>query len=1228
MNDNDPVQHLGEAVASLEDLLLHNDLSPDPERRNWAAFRRELDALESRATEVTASLGPAWLFADHDLRASIASRCAATLLDAAVLLRLAGRDARGKTLLDRAADLARDGNAKDVLRAIDQAVQHPDLAAGACYHRWLDATGRLPDPEPRRRSLPPKAPDIESPVARPPSLIRINGCGVGLYGHRDQKPDGSYLSAWCVSILFIPVFPICWYRVVASEKGYVFRGRRTLGFAGRLWQFSIAMTLMASVLAWNKLGNPWGGAADAKAELGRLSAIEADGGGANEEVLEGYLRVAQEHADETEGRAAAYQAAKLIAARIPAPCKLESVEDVRRQALRITPVPASARTEKADRLLRDALLRCASQLPSNTLAEAEVLGIAIATAVDEQQKGLLRARRRESLAAVAASIREQHPLHALALYRSMLPEPKAMDGMVQVFESLSVAPSTIAAAGPAMQAWMNHAASDPRHQPRVQGIRDKLAAGEQQHASYLEQIDAASDSELERLFKSDDNVEEVAVAYARQRRSAGSPSQGIAAITKLNPDGRLTYESRIELAWCYRDAKNLDQARLTLRAVIDELSMPYREAVERWRDLKRTEWDRLAEEARRRRGLAKDVDLPEEAAQSIEKALADSPQLKAAAEEVDGPSIVVRAVVALASIDLAQGIVAEGEERSRLLHDAEATLLQMKAAEGDFDYELQSGVVLHRVRKTQEAEAAFSRALQGADSGQMLKVSGAYRSIGMQKKARQLAESAYHSASDDSSKWQAASARAVLWLSLDDRKEWLERCEPQSSRLDRLEVEAELALRRGADQEAARILAQVCKEYEPRISNDATDANNGGLAFLRLYEVTGDLAHLQKAVRALSRAAVLGPDRPIVLDNYADVLELLGSSEVLGKWIHVRALRLDSAMTRDALELLADSKLSDEVIDAMLANRSLLLSQQIREQYSVLAPHDGSALLKRLTWARRGGDTPLVDTLVAQLQSLSAQKPSAPPDEVSASDAGESDAGESDAGARLVEGSEDSDERRALDRARKDGHAPTVAAVSLLLADHLRSLNRRHPDPARGAESAQLAHEAIKDWPALRTTDAAIQGLIEAALVSHMHRAPAIGRALRLDSSTTVWLHDALGGDGAKQVRDALRADKDFLAAAETVRSFKSAGAVLGWELSRVLDDAGWKRRAAAGASEGDYRVTEAYARQRPDGVDARFVEILKQARGEAPTSASAAPSSSASPPASGRPSAGRGNRE
>jgi DNA-binding response OmpR family regulator len=91
--------------------------------------------------------------------------------------------------------------------------------------------------------------DLE-PITSAPSLRTINGIGCKLYGSTDTDPTtGSYLSTYYFVFFFIPLFPICRYRVTSSGNSYRFFGKAPLRSLDK-WHlaFSIGLIILFFIL--------------------------------------------------------------------------------------------------------------------------------------------------------------------------------------------------------------------------------------------------------------------------------------------------------------------------------------------------------------------------------------------------------------------------------------------------------------------------------------------------------------------------------------------------------------------------------------------------------------------------------------------------------------------------------------------------------------------------------------------------------------------------------------------------------------------------------------------------------------------------------------------------------------------------------------------------------------------------------------------------------------------
>lgn len=79
------------------------------------------------------------------------------------------------------------------------------------------------------------------PISSAPSLSTINGFGFTLYGSTDvDATNGSYLATYYFTALYIPIFPICRYRVIRDGKSYRFLGKAQLR-TGDKWHLAIAL---------------------------------------------------------------------------------------------------------------------------------------------------------------------------------------------------------------------------------------------------------------------------------------------------------------------------------------------------------------------------------------------------------------------------------------------------------------------------------------------------------------------------------------------------------------------------------------------------------------------------------------------------------------------------------------------------------------------------------------------------------------------------------------------------------------------------------------------------------------------------------------------------------------------------------------------------------------------------------------------------------------------------
>src|SRR5262249_13318290 len=96
-----------------------------------------------------------------------------------------------------------------------------------------------------------EAPRAIGPDDRMPTLSRINGIGAGFYGRRKVWPDRSYATMHCISVLWIPVYPLSGWRVRDSQGGYHILAREALPRWAQVarWVIPLAIALVIAAFA-------------------------------------------------------------------------------------------------------------------------------------------------------------------------------------------------------------------------------------------------------------------------------------------------------------------------------------------------------------------------------------------------------------------------------------------------------------------------------------------------------------------------------------------------------------------------------------------------------------------------------------------------------------------------------------------------------------------------------------------------------------------------------------------------------------------------------------------------------------------------------------------------------------------------------------------------------------------------------------------------------------------
>jgi hypothetical protein len=483
-------------------------------------------------------------------------------------------------------------------------------------------------------------------------------------------------------------------------------------------------------------------------------------------------------------------------------------------------------------------------------------------------------------------------------------------------------------------------------------------------------------------------------------------------------------------------------------------------------------------------------------------------------------------------------------ERAQHLNDPAARKAELERAEKTFlsvrtlaghrkEYRLSLGQVYYWLGKPAEGRKLFDEALKddGRKFESLLVVAGLLRELGAAAESRTLSEEAYKLAgSDAAKKKQAALVRAVTHTDLDDELLWLERCEPTSPETRALLAKArgEKAERDGKDAEAANHFREAAKIYAGLPESEMT-LNNGGLAQLHLFRVTGERDALDTGVRMLEKALALRPDDGILASNVASILLGIGLRDVIGDRIDLKRLKRDAgldlcaflyadpagkdALARRARDSAACAKARAQLDRALLlAPNNAALYQESQQLLEFLGDRDGLARLARRAEEARP------DVEAQKKEMLDYYQ-------------GKDDDRHRREGAAAVARAE-----RTLKEARGAGGATfAVAAVGLVRA---RLGQEAFGDAPDADELVRLAEEAHKAAPSVATA-----GGLEVALLARASRAlvkgepeyAAMDRRARRSLGSTYLVAVALWRDG--KPRAAALANDDVKRALELVKA-------------------------------------------------------------------------------------------
>ena len=323
----------------------------------------------------------------------------------------------------------------------------------------------------------------------------------------------------------------------------------------------------------------------------------------------------------------------------------------------------------------------------------------------------------------------------------------------------------------------------------------------------------------------------------------------------------------------------------------------------------------------------------------------DKPELKRQQELLFAQMSVVPVALDLGIIRLGRAqAMTRPEERKAELERAEKTFLAVRGLAGDrAEYQISLAQVYYWLGIQADGRKLFDEALQasGRKFETLYLIGHLLHELGASAEARVLLEEAYNKPGGEPRQRQtAAYARALTATDLDDQIPWLERANPADPH-----VKASLAnsrgrksLREGKDADAAACFREAVSVYASQPETSAT-LNNGGLASLELYEVTGEREALDRGVQLLEKALQRKLGDGILTGNVADSILRVGLAELVAQRIDFQKLKRRADVSdlqylyRDADERLA-------LVRRVRDNATIVRARSHYDRALILAPNN------------------------------------------------------------------------------------------------------------------------------------------------------------------------------------------------------------------------------------------------------------------------------------------------
>lgn len=858
-----------------------------------------------------------------------------------------------------------------------------------------------------------KYPEMK-PAGSAPALHTVNGIGTMFYGSRDlDRPTDTYVKTQCFCLLFVPIFALKSYRVASRGSGWSLIGRVPLSRFAKTWNILVLCAILGAVgtgILSSFLLSP---SHVASRTLAR--ADEAAAAGKLLEASRLYREVAHTHTEYAAAarQRCTSLVARPEMDSLPLNDVIQVFDQVLQAGLSGDNAPVLARglalvkshaqAESAgsiELLTRVARLSSSDackefgELVSGPLAArppAETVALFREAAVmpqDEGQKtgmvalGVVQCRRLAAsdlpsaceLLAILAALGDRPAVDKCLT--EVLGAPLEKAPCSEVAKAVRIAKDF---AGPMGEkeifqagiAWLEHHADAPCH-----GVFDLLDQLAELHGADRSRIAAARRPLLEKLVAADPQDVDLSVQLALALE-AESPPQGGKKQGEGHPGGRIsrllsplreklgTGEGARLLGQALAAEGKFDESYALLGPYLETRLDAFHEAEQASQNAAKQAWTRAQLQLQSGKAPGFDYARVRRAAENERKALVadymsrqvkDDAAAEAARETLAKQGMIVPAALDLGMVTLqrAQAMKDPAARRTEL-ERAEKTFLAIRGTAGESDqYMLRLGQVYYWLGKQEEGREEFDKLLVKHDRNAefLFALAHVLRELGMHSEARKLMEEAYDKAPLEKLRHDIAHLRASTATGLDDEIHWLERCDASEAGVKALLAESRgsRAQMQGKDDEAAAHYRAAVAIYE-RAPQDIGVLNNGALAYMAIFELTGDHQALERGTQWLEKAVSLSPTDSVILINAIHQILRAANQDLAGNKLNLRELQMSENI--NALYYLAkDQKSLDEIRAQARENAGIRKCLSYIERANVLAPRNlSSRTLAAMTYS-------------------------------------------------------------------------------------------------------------------------------------------------------------------------------------------------------------------------------------------------------------------------------------